>query len=377
MEKSNYRWLEWAKALFVVLFAVILYRAVQASGWLGSVNIQTAAMTSGVAFLVGLVASVSSCLAVVGGVVVAFSEKVKSGEKNFFEGAVRPNVYFHIGRLLSFFFLGGLLGAIGGKINLSGSFVSAYSMIIAIVMAWLGLNILGILPSISSLGLQPPKFFRKFFYRLQESGSQAAPFLLGGFTFFLPCGFTQSMQILALASGSFWAGAASLFFFALGTLPVLLALGVGFSWGKFKKTEALQKAAGILVIFFAVFTFNSALALRNVKTNVISSSDKKEKTADGKTENNNADAEEQTIEMAVTSRGFEPSTLKIKKGVPVRWIVNGVSVSGCTNSIIIPSLNIAKNIHFGENIISFVPSNASEIPFSCGMGMVRGKFIIE
>jgi len=81
--------------------------------------------------------------------------------------------------------------------------------------------------------------------------------------------------------------------------------------------------------------------------------------------------------MSVTSRGFEPGSLKIKKGTPVRWIIRGVSVSGCTNQIIIPSLDIAKNISSGENIISFVPPDVREIPFSCGMGMVRGKFILE
>ena len=81
--------------------------------------------------------------------------------------------------------------------------------------------------------------------------------------------------------------------------------------------------------------------------------------------------------MSVTSRGFEPSSLKIKKNVPVKWVVKGDEVSGCTNKIVIPSLNIAKNIKTGENIISFVPADAGEIPFSCGMGMVRGKFIVE
>ena len=250
-------------------------------------------------------------------------------------------------------------------------------MVIAVVMVWLGLNILGILPSISVLGIQPPKFFRKYWYGLESSSHQAAPFLLGGLTFFLPCGFTQSMQILALASGSFWAGALSLFFFALGTMPVLFALGVGASWGKFKKMNVFQKAAGILVIFFAIFSFNSALALRNVKTGVISSSPVNEQAPVKNIQSENSVQTEQVVKMSVTSQGFEPSVIKIKKGVPVRWIIQGVSVSGCTNRIIIPSLNISKNINSGENFINFAPTDSKEITFSCGMGMVRGKLIVE
>ena len=86
---------------------------------------------------------------------------------------------------------------------------------------------------------------------------------------------------------------------------------------------------------------------------------------------------EQIVEMNVTSSGFEPSVFKIKPGVPVRWVINGVNVSGCTSTIIIPSFNISKNLKYGENVVQFTPQKSGEIAFSCGMGMVRGKFIVE
>lgn len=373
-ESAKNPWKNWLKAVLAVTTVIFLFRFFQGTGWLDKVSSGSSNLTLGVAFLVGFVASVSSCLAVVGGVVIAFSEKYQNGGKSFFESAVRPNLFFHTGRIVSFFVLGGLLGYIGGGINISGNFVFFYSIIIATVMGWLGLTILGIAPSISALGIQPPKIFRKYWYSLEESNRRSAPFVLGALTFFLPCGFTQSMQILALASGSFWIGAASLFMFSLGTAPVLLALGVGASWGKFKKIDIFKKAAGILILLFAVFTFKSALALKGVKTNVISSNSG---TAEKDSSNNVFSQNEQVVRMSVTSRGFEPNILKIKKGVPVRWVIMGDQVSGCTNKIIVPSLDIAKNINSGENTISFMPSGAREIPFSCGMGMVRGKFILE
>ena len=244
-------------------------------------------------------------------------------------------------------------------------------------MGWLGLNILGIAPSISTLGIKTPKFLLRWWGRLEDSEHKAAPYFLGGITFFLPCGFTQSMQIFALASGSFWAGATSLLFFSLGTMPVLLALGVGASWGKSKKLAVLQKTAGILILLFAAFTLKSGLALKGVNQNVFNS-DVSEKQASKRNDSDIFQSQnEQIIEMSVTNQGFKPNSLKIKRGVPVRWVIKGIEVSGCTNKIIVPSLDIAKNISSGENIISFVPSDSREIPFSCGMGMVRGKFIIE
>lgn len=381
---DGYGWRSWLKSLLIVVVFLSLYRFFQNTGLMDKINLQNSSVSSGVSLLIGLVASVSSCLAVVGAVIIAFSEKYQSEEKNFYDNAVRPNIFFHIGRLATFFFLGGLLGLIGGEINISGNFISVYTIVIAAVMGWLGLNILGFLPSLSEVGVSMPKGLSGNWERLKQSKHKAAPFLLGGLTFFLPCGFTQSMQIFALASGSFWLGATSLLMFSLGTVPVLFALGVGVSWGKFRKIDVLKKAAGILILLFAVFTFRSALALKGVKTSVMNSTASQDqlpasdsKAAEKQTSENIPNSKEQIIRMSITSRGFEPSTLKIKKGIPVKWIITGDQVTACTNKIIIPSLNISKSISSGENVVNFVPSDAREIPFSCWMGMVRGKFIVE
>ena len=373
-KKNKALFADWIKAGLIILAILFLYRFFQSAGFLGGINVGSASISYSVAFLVGLVASVSSCLAVVGAVVVAFSEKYRSDKKSFYEGAVRPNLFFHIGRLGTFFVLGGLLGAVGGELNITGNFVSIYTIIIAVVMGWLGLNILGFLPSISSFGFRPPKFFTKFWARVEDSEHKAAPFVLGGITFFLPCGFTQSMQLFALASGSFLVGGLSLFLFALGTVPILLAIGITASWTKNRGFAVFQKVAGASIIFFAVYTFNSGLALKGVKTNVVSSKNNQETTAQNQPV---PQLSEQIVMMNVTSSGFEPSIFNIKRDIPVKWMINGVNITGCTSTIIVPSYDISKSLRTGENIVQFTPRGKGVINFSCGMGMVRGKFIAE
>lgn len=372
-EKEKINWTTWINSILIVGFMLVLFKIFQSTEILNKFDLNGARISFGISFLIGLAASVSSCLAVVGAVVIAFSEKYKSEGNNFYQKVMRPNLFFHAGRLGAFFFLGGLLGAVGGEINVSGNFISIFTIIIAVVMAWLGLNILGILPSISNLGIKMPQKFTKNWEKLKKSEHQAAPFLLGASSFFLPCGFTQSMQIFALTSGSFWVGGMSLFLFALGTVPTLLILGVTTSWVKNKKMEVFKKVAGFLIIFFAIYTLQSGLALRGVKTNVLSS-DKKEQSGSGNSINNQ---NVQVVEMRVTGSGFSPNVLKIKRGVPVRWVIKGENVTSCTNKIIVPSLNISKNISYGDNVVEFTPTKAGEIPFSCWMGMVRGKFIVE
>ena len=83
------------------------------------------------------------------------------------------------------------------------------------------------------------------------------------------------------------------------------------------------------------------------------------------------------VEMHVTYRGFQPNIIKVKKEIPVTWKIWGDQVTPCTDRIIVPSLNITRAVNSGENIIQFTPTAAGEIPFSCWMGMVRGKFTVE
>lgn len=381
MNKAKNNLNDWLKAFLAVFFALLLFRFFQTVSWLGNLSASEKNMTLGISFLIGVAASFSSCLAVVGGMVIAFSEKYKEKKATgFWDGAFGPNLKFHIGRVLTFFALGGLLGFVGGEVNLSGNFVSAYSILIAVVMGWLGLSILGIVPSISMLGIKTPKFLLRAWGRLEDSEHKAAPFFLGGITFFLPCGFTQSMQIFALASGGFFSGGAAMSVFALGTMPVLLAIGFLASWAKLEKISYVNKAAGILILIFAIYTLNSGFALKGVKTNVISSSNNNKvetKNDFSQVQNKTANEAQQIVTMNVTSSGFEPSVFNIKQGIPVKWVINGVNVTGCTGTVIVPSYNISKSLKSGENIVQFTPRSKGVINFSCGMGMVRGKFIVD
>ncbi len=361
---------DWVISVVIVFTFVGIYYLLKASGFLSSLNIHNENITFGVSFGVGIVASLSTCFVIVGSVIIAFNEKYNSNTSDTtFKSSLIPNVLFQLGRIVTFFLLGGVLGLIGGEVNISGKFVSTYTIIVASVMTLLALNVLGIIPS---FGFKTSSKVTKAYSKLKESRNIFAPFLLGFITFFLPCGFTQSMQVFAITSGSFWKGALSLMFFALGTLPILLIVGITASWTRKKRFRIFQKAMGILILIFAVATFKSGFALIGVNSSVVSSS-----VEQGTTQTPPPVSSEQVVEMHVTYSGFEPAVLEIKKGVPVRWVIYGDQVTSCTSRIIVPSLNISKAINFGENVITFTPQSDGVVNFSCWMGMVRGKFIVK
>lgn len=238
------------KALPIGLAFLILFFILQKSGVLNlGIGGTTTPATS---FLIGLIASVSSCLAVVGGLVLSLSATVSedkiSDKKNF--------VLFHVGRLVSFALLGGLLGLLGNAIGISFTFTAVLGILASLVMLLLGLNLVGIF---SKNKITLPHGIFKFFRKIEHK--TLTPLIVGFATFFLPCGFTQSMQVVALSSGSFMGGLLIMLAFALGTLPVLAFLSFGSaSFAHSKHAPLFFKSAGVIVIGLGIFALLAGLA---------------------------------------------------------------------------------------------------------------------
>lgn len=246
---SNNKAVIW-QALPIGLVFLILFFILQKSGVLNFGIGETA--TPVTSFVIGLVASVSSCLAVVGGLVLSLSATVSQDKIS----DTKPMISFHIGRLLGFSFLGGVLGAVGGIIGISFTLGSILGIFASVVMLVLGLNLIGIFKK--NVSILPPSIFN--FFRKAENKT-FAPFFLGIGTFFLPCGFTQSMQIAALASGSFVSGMLIMLALALGTLPMLALLSFGTaSLAQSKHSPLFLKSVGVVVIGLGIFALLTGLA---------------------------------------------------------------------------------------------------------------------
>jgi sulfite exporter TauE/SafE len=248
-------WSEFKIALPVAFAFLILFIALQKMGIVNLVN--TSSVSYSTAFLIGIIASLSTCMAVVGGLVLSMSATfAKEGDR------IKPQVLFHGGRLLSFFFLGGTIGAIGANFSLSTTATVVLSLLVGIVMLILGLNLLDVFPWAKKLQPTMPKFLSKHAYGVSKINHGLTPFLVGIATFFLPCGFTQSMQLYTLTTGNFFSGAMTMLSFALGTLPVLALISFSsFSIQNTSKSGIFFKTAGLVVILFALFNLINSLVI--------------------------------------------------------------------------------------------------------------------
>lgn len=359
---TGHQWIEIGAAL-IVMFAI--GKLLQVFDLVSLAPSTSGALTIGGIFLIGIVAGTSSCLAVTGGLLLAvaakYNEKHRSvtGWQKFV-----PLLQFNIGRVLSYFVLGGVVGWLGQSITLSAQMTGMLNIVVALVMLWLALTILQIVPK-GVFPVRPPRWLSHRIADLSDNPHPLAPLSLGALTFFLPCGFTQSLQLAALASGSFSIGALIMGTFALGTLPALLGISALSATMKGRGSRWFLRLSGATVLLLALFNLQSGLALAGFNLG-----------GGGESVAAIERAGAQEISMSVTSYSFEPSNLTIKAGVPVRWIVDGTQASGCTSVLSIPSLNLTKYLTAGENIVEFTAPSKGNLAFSCGMGMVRGNFTV-
>lgn len=210
-------------------------------------------MSPTASFLIGLVASVSSCLAVVGGLVLSLSAKASQDDTKKSKQSI---FLFHAGRIIWFALLGGLLGLLGKGLWVSFTFSAILGIASSLIMIFLGLNLLGILKK-NTITL-PTGIFAWF---QKTEGTKLAPFLIGVGTFFLPCWFTQSMQVASLASGSFVSGSLIMLAFAIGTFPMLALLSFwANTLSRSRHAPLFFACVGVVVVGLGIFAFLTGLA---------------------------------------------------------------------------------------------------------------------
>lgn len=349
--------------------AFFLFVVYKIAGWFGLLSISSNAQNTGVmvALVVGLVAGVSTCMALVGGLVLSFSARhAELHPEATTIQKFRPHIYFNLGRILGYAFLGGIIGFLGSSFKPSPNILGLLTMVIGAVMLFFGLKLIEIFPILRDKSITLPSSIAKLFgfgKEIREYSHKSA-MVTGALTFFLPCGFTQAMQLYAVSTGSLWQGMMIMGLFAIGTAPGLLGIGGLSSVFSGRKARLFFMTAGLAVIILGWYNITNGNRLFNGVSIT---------TSGGSTSSNLTPLE---VRMAQNSNGYSPNVLTIEKDRPVKWIINSTAPYSCASSIVVPSYGISESLHSGENIITFTPTQVGEISFSCSMGMYRGKFIV-
>ncbi len=248
--------------LFFAIMIVLFISNIDLSGFIPTYE----KLGFGIAFLVGLVASISTCLAVTWGIIIGYTESIVDKTNGW-----KTQILFHMGRLIAFVLWGFLFWMIGQNFSTSVYFNGFLSIVVGFILAYLGMQLLRFVPNISKWGFHLPVLLSQNITKLKNP--KYSP-LIGATTFLLPCWFTQSMMIFALSSHSAWQWMIVMGWFALGTLPVLLAIGLGTEYIKDHLKIFNPLIAGLLLLFWIFTMINGykiieAISVSNTTNQVV------------------------------------------------------------------------------------------------------------
>ncbi|MBS3168545.1 sulfite exporter TauE/SafE family protein [Candidatus Woesearchaeota archaeon] len=327
-------------------------------------------MSYGFIFILGLIAATSTCLAVAGGLLLAVANKFNKENPNLTGWQkFKPHMYFNLGRIIGYVILGGLIGLLGSILTLSPRVTGIITILASLLMILIGIQLLGIFPFLNKIQFKMPKFIAHRIYdassNKKSKSTKLKSFLFGASTFFLPCGFTQALQLYVLSQGSFTVGTLTMLAFSLGTLPSLVSVGALSSFLKGNLQRRFITFSAIVVILLGLFNIPNGFGLTGINIGSINSNptgliDNNVNIIDGK----------QIIDMKIVGLDYAPSNFKIIKGIPVEWRIDGTQAQGCAQVITSPKIGVTEYLPRDKiKTITFTPTELGKIPFSCTMGM--------
>ena len=86
----------------------------------------------------------------------------------------------------------------------------------------------------------------------------------------------------------------------------------------------------------------------------------------------------QSKTITLTDKGYQPRSLKLRRGVRARVTFIRRIEETCAKAIAIPEYNIRRDLPLNEPVVvEFSPTKSGEFNFTCGMGMLRGTLVVQ
>lgn len=354
-------------AIFIIIgYLILKYSGV---GYLFNLFPEAeAGMEYGMIFVVGLLTSVH-CVAMCGGINLSQCMSHYSAGQNVPTttlGLIKSNLLYHGGRVFSYTVIGGIIGAAGSVIRLTGAAKGGIQLAAGVFMVIMGLNMMHLFAWFSPFVPKMPKLFTR---NIDAPKSKKRPFYIGLLNGLMPCGPLQAMQLYALSAQDPAKGALAMFLFAIGTVPLLFLVGAFSTLITQKHAKKLLSAGAMMVVVMGGSMFMNGLSLSGIAAlSPITAKDQIDQTE--------MVDQVQVVNTMLDPRGYEP--IAVTQGIPVKWTITAGpgTITGCNNRIYIPEYDIEKRLEPGENIIEFTPSKTGKFVYSCWMGMIRSTITV-
>jgi sulfite exporter TauE/SafE len=184
--------------------------------------------TAGV-LLASLVGSVH-CAGMCGGFVCFYAGSTSGSEP----AALRAHAMYNVGRLTSYLLLGAVAGVLGTGVSKAGALIGvshAAAVVAGTLMVGWAISTMAAQRGVSLSALQAPAAWQRTLGRVlhavREQPLAVRAGLTGLLTTLLPCGWLYVFVATAGGTGSVRSAMITMAVFWLGTVPALVAMGVG------------------------------------------------------------------------------------------------------------------------------------------------------
>ena len=89
-------------------------------------------------------------------------------------------------------------------------------------------------------------------------------------------------------------------------------------------------------------------------------------------------ARSQSAKVVIGNYGYDPASIRLKRGVPAKVTFLRISESTCATEVVFAEYGIRRELPLNQAVtVTFTPRKAGEFAFTCGMNMHRGKLIVS
>jgi Uncharacterized protein conserved in bacteria len=82
--------------------------------------------------------------------------------------------------------------------------------------------------------------------------------------------------------------------------------------------------------------------------------------------------------MILVKGGYTPDVIVVQHGKPVRFNFRHEETAACSEMVVFSDFGKSAHLPTGETVpVEFLPEQPGEYEFTCQMGMLRGKLIVE
>ena len=83
-------------------------------------------------------------------------------------------------------------------------------------------------------------------------------------------------------------------------------------------------------------------------------------------------------QMILVKGGYTPDTIRVAAGRPVRLLFRREETAACSEQVVLADFGKSAPLPMGVVVpVEFMPGEPGEHEFTCQMGMLRGRIIVE